>query len=141
LNVQFANDSAWEKVVIVSPQSSRRIKAELRKARSFKADVINPTSSVGSGNTITTIFPKSEISGSPENWRIQVLGQSNEGFPDGKDILTRHVNATGSEHRFGGGDDSKKCDPHVIDILGDHSQLNYDCATGKVATVSLLKTK
>ena len=42
--------------------------------------------------------------------------QSNEGFPDGKDLLTRKVNEYEGQHRFGGGTDSD-CDPHVIDIL------------------------
>ena len=42
--------------------------------------------------------------------------QSNEGFPDGKDLLTRKVNEYEGQHRFGGGTDGD-CDPHVIDIL------------------------
>ena len=42
--------------------------------------------------------------------------QSNEGFPDGKDLLTRKVNEYEGQHRFGGGTDTD-CDPHVIDIL------------------------
>ena len=64
--------------------------------------------------------------------------QSNEGFPDGKDLLTRKVNEYEGQHRFGGGTDTD-CDPHVIDILaGDgagapdevqkqHDMLKYTC--------------
>ena len=139
LNIDFAADSAWEKVVIVSPASSRRIKAEMRKARTVRDDIVNPISSTGAGNTITTLVSKSDIAGDPSTWRFQVVGQSNEGFPDGKDFMTRQVNASKAEHRFGGGDDSKTCDPHVLDILGDHSQLAYDCATDQRATLSLFK--
>jgi len=141
LNVRFADDSAWEKVVIMSPQSARRVKAETRKARKLRSSIIIPESTQGSGRTITSIVPKSELSGNPSNWKVQVVVQSNEGFPDGKDMLTRQVNSSNGEHRFGGGDDSKKCDPHVIDILGDHSQLSYDCAADKQATLKLFSTK
>jgi len=45
-----------------------------------------------------------------------VLMQSNEGFPDKTDLLTRKVNESEGQHRFGGGTDYD-ADPHVIDIL------------------------
>jgi hypothetical protein len=45
-----------------------------------------------------------------------VLIQSNEGFPDSKDLLTRRVNESEGPHRFGGGTDYDN-DPHVMDIL------------------------
>jgi hypothetical protein len=42
--------------------------------------------------------------------------QSNEGFPDKGDLLTRKVNEFEGQHRFGGGTDYN-CDPHVLDML------------------------
>ena len=137
LNIEFAADSAWQNVVIMSPQSTRRVKAETRKARKLKSSIVVPESTTGAGRTITSVVPKDQLQGDPSSWRIQVVGQSNEGFPEGSDLLTRRINASAGDHRFGGGDDGK-CDPHVIDILGDHAQLKYECGS-KVATLSLMK--
>ncbi len=68
--------------------------------------------------------------------------QSNEGFPADTDLLTRKVNEYEGQHRFGGGTDYD-CDPHVMDILGDHGMLAYECeADGtpvKMATLSMVK--
>ncbi len=50
--------------------------------------------------------------------------QSNEGFPDEADLLTRKVNEYEGQHRFGGGNDGD-CDPHAMDVLagkGDRRQ-------------------
>ncbi len=54
--------------------------------------------------------------GDPASWGYQVVMQSNEGFPDKADLLTRKVNEFEGQHRFGGGTDYD-CDPHVMDIL------------------------
>jgi len=64
--------------------------------------------------------------GDPATWGYQVIMQSNEGFPAGTDLLTRKVNEFEGQHRFGGGTDYD-CDPHVMDILGDHAWLKYEC--------------
>ena len=58
-------------------------------------------------------------SGDPSTWKYQVFMQSNEGFPADDDLLTRRVNEFEGQHRFGGGTDYD-CDPHVMDMLGDH---------------------
>ncbi|MGC4001515.1 MAG: glucodextranase DOMON-like domain-containing protein [Anaeromyxobacter sp.] len=67
-----------------------------------------------------------------------MVSQSNEGFPDKTDVLTRKVNEFEGQHRFGGGTDTD-CDPHAIDILagsavGDpgevqaqYDMLKYEC--------------
>jgi hypothetical protein len=64
--------------------------------------------------------------------------QSNEGFPDKADLLSRKVNEFEGQHRFGGGNDSD-CDPHVMDLLapkgegkpeeaqGQYDMLKYEC--------------
>jgi hypothetical protein len=81
--------------------------------------------------------------------------QSNEGFPDKNDFLTRKVNEFEGQHRFGGGDDGD-CDPQVMDILaGDatgaadeaklqHEMLSkYDCDPNHpgLATITMVKPK
>ena len=69
--------------------------------------------------------------GDPSQWGYQVLVQSNEGFPEGKDLLTRKVNEYEGQHRFGGGTDYD-CDPGVMDLLAadvqtQHDMLKYEC--------------
>jgi hypothetical protein len=80
--------------------------------------------------------------GDPATWGYQVIAQSNEGFPAETDLLTRKVNEFEGQHRYGGGTDYD-CDPHVMDILGDHAWLAYECeadGTPKTrATVGMVK--
>ena len=76
--------------------------------------------------------------------------QSNEGFPDKKDLLTRKVNEYEGQHRFGGGNDAD-CDPHVMDILAGRrtaaerraaQMLAYECnsdgTSKKMATLKMV---
>jgi carbohydrate-binding DOMON domain-containing protein len=140
LNVQFAPGSAWEKVIILSPQAPARVRKEVEtKAGGMKADVIIPERTKGAGRKITGSVDGAQLQGDPSQWGIQVVMQSNEGFPAGNDLLTRKVNEYEGQHRFGGGNDGD-CDPHAIDILagsgkGDasevkaqHEMLKYECA-------------
>ena len=92
--------------------------------------------------------------GDPAKWGFQVVMQSNEGFPDKADLLTRKVNEFEGQHRFGGGNDGD-CDPHVMDCLagkgtGDKSELDaqhkmlaYECnpdgTSKKMATLSMIR--
>jgi carbohydrate-binding DOMON domain-containing protein len=139
LNIQFAPSSAWEKVVILSPQEPARVKKEIEtKASALKNDIIVPARAKGSGRKLTATVDAS-LMGDPSQWGIQAMMQSNEGFPSGNDLLTRKVNEYEGQHRFGGGHDGE-CDPHVIDVLagngkGDasevkaqHEMLKYECA-------------
>lgn len=139
LNVQFAPANAWEKVIILSPQEPARVKKEVEtKAGSLKSDIIVPARTKGAGRKITGSVD-AEIQGDPSQWLYQVIIQSNEGFPQGSDLLTRKVNEYEGQHRFGGGNDGE-CDPHVIDLLagsakGEESEkkaqqemLKYECA-------------
>jgi len=132
LNIQFAPNSAWEKVIILSPQPAARVRNEVaQKAGALKGDVIVPARTRGSGRTLSAQVDLKEIGeGDPSKWGWQVVMQSNEGFPAGTDLLTRKVNEYEGQHRFGGGTDTD-CDPHVMDILGDmdaqKAQLAYEC--------------
>jgi carbohydrate-binding DOMON domain-containing protein len=156
LNIEFAADSAWEKVVILSPQQQSRVTSEVRvKAPDLAKDIVVPRRTTGSGKTISGKVKKNEIGdGDPASWGYQVVVQSNEGFPDKSDLLTRKVNEFEGQHRFGGGNDGN-CDPHVMDILagsgtGDpgeaqaqYDMLKYECgadgATTKAATLTMIR--
>jgi len=156
LNVQFAPGSGWNKVVIISPQPAARVKneVEIKVAKELQGDVVIPGRVKGMGRTITAWVDAKELGGGdPMTWGYQVLMQSNEGFPDKADLLTRKVNEYEGQHRFGGGTDTD-CDPHVMDLLagdavGDkgevelqHKMLGYECnadGTAKaLATLTLV---
>ena len=128
LNIEFAPDSAWEKCIIISPQASARLRDEINtKAGDMASAFVIPTRVRGSGSTISASLKVEDLGeGDPTTWGYQVVMQSNEGFPADGELLTRRVNEYEGQHRFGGGTDYD-CDPHVMDILGDHSQLQYEC--------------
>ena len=155
-NVQFAPGEEWNKVVILSPQPAGRVRSEAKqKAGDLKEDIVVPEETVGKGRTISgTVDKKSLGDGDITKWGYQVIMQSNEGFPDKTDLLTRKVNEYEGQHRFGGGTDSD-CDPHVIDVLagkgtGDkseieeqHKMLAYECnpdgTAKKMATLKMVR--
>lgn len=158
LNFEFAPDSAWEKMVILSPQQAARVKNEVEtKAADLMKDIVIPARTRGAGRSINATIDTAALGeGDPTTWSYQVVMQSNEGFPAGSDLLTRKVNEYEGQHRFGGGNDGD-CDPHVIDLLaGDatgakeeadlqHKMLAYECnddgTTKKPAMVSAVKAK
>ena len=139
-NVQFTAADAWNKVVVLAPQPAGRVRAEFKqKAADLKELAVIPAETVGKGRTISGTVAKKDLGdGDIGSWGYQVLMQSNEGFPDKTDLLTRKVNEYEGQHRFGGGTDTD-CDPHVVDCLagagkGDkseadaqHQMLAYEC--------------
>jgi carbohydrate-binding DOMON domain-containing protein len=154
LNVKFAPQNAWEKVIIISPQAASRVKAEVgNKAGAAKDNVIVPSRTKGSGRKVTATIDTTGLEGDPSQWGFQVVVQSNEGFPAGNDLLTRKVNEYEGQHRFGGGSDGE-CDPHAIDVLagagkGEASEvkaqqemLSFECAEDgtakKLATLTMV---
>jgi len=156
LNVAFAEDAAWDKVVILSPQPASRVQAEIRtKGGDASADIVVPRRTTGAGRTISAKVKKNELGeGDPATWGYQVVMQSNEGFPDKSDLLTRKVNEYEGQHRFGGGNDGN-CDPHVMDILAgkgegadsekqaQYDMLAYECGPEgeavKKATLTMVR--
>jgi carbohydrate-binding DOMON domain-containing protein len=141
LNLSFAEGSEWNRLVIISPQAPGRVKSEVeaKVATAEQSSVVIPARVKGAGRTITATVDLDQLGGGdPSTWGYQVAIQSNEGFPEGKDLMTRKVNEYEGQHRFGGGTDSD-CDPHVMDILaGDgtgapeevdlqHKMLKYEC--------------
>lgn len=133
-NVSFADGNEWDYLVILSPQPPGTVKNEVeaKMPAATKAAVIVPNRVKGSGRAISATVDLDQLGGGdPSQWGYQVLVQSNEGFPDKTDLLTRKVNEYEGQHRFGGGTDSD-CDPHVMDLLADDAEgqkamLKYEC--------------
>ena len=120
--LQFAQDEAWDKVVLISPQGKMRLSSEVRyKAGKMKDAAIIPIKTSVRGKTLRATVSKKLLGQPTKAWGWQAAMQSNEGYPDKTDILTRRVNEMRGAHRFGGGDDSE-CDPHVIDILAGRAK-------------------
>jgi len=117
-NVRFAEDEAWDRVVIVSPQGPTRVNSEVEsKCPQWKDRIIVPKITRASGRTLIAVVDRAALGGAPApTWGWQVLMQSNEGFPAKTDLLTRKVNEFEGQHRFGGGTDFDN-DPQVMDIL------------------------
>jgi carbohydrate-binding DOMON domain-containing protein len=117
-NVRFSDAEAWDRVVIISPQGPTRVNSEIElKAAHLKDRIIVPRITRASGRTLIAVVDTAALGGPPQpTWGYQVLMQSNEGFPDKTDLLTRKVNESEGQHRFGGGTDYD-ADPHVVDIL------------------------
>lgn len=140
LNATFAAADAWDKVIVVSPQSQSRLKAEIgQKAGKLKDAIVVPTKTSARGKTLVAVVKKSDLGGAPsKTWGVQVVMQSNEGYPAATDLLSRKVNEYEGQHRFGGGSDHE-CDPHVLDALiapakgeaaekdGQKKALSYEC--------------
>ena len=145
-NISFAPADAWDRCVILSPQSAARVKQEAdTKAKEMASAVLIPKTTKGTGSKIIGSVPVKDIGeGDPNTWGYQVVMQSNEGFPAATDLLTRKVNEYEGQHRFGGGNDGD-CDPHVMDILGDDQkqQLSYECnadgTSKKMATLHMVR--
>jgi C-terminal binding-module, SLH-like, of glucodextranase len=117
-HVRFAAAEAWDRVVIISPQGATRMNKEIQlKCPQWKDRIVIPRTTRASDRKLVAVVDVSALGGPPqESWGYQVLMQSNEGYPDSKELLTRRVNESAGPHRFGGGTDGDN-DPHVIDIL------------------------
>jgi len=158
LNIMFDEAGAWDKVVILSPQNKSRVLSEAKeKAADMIDDIVVPTRTKGRARTISGSVKLKELGeGDPASWGYQVVVQSNEGFPDKADLLTRKVNEFEGQHRFGGGSDYD-CDPHVMDVLAgsaegadseaqaQYDMLSYECndegEAVKHATLKMVRAK
>jgi carbohydrate-binding DOMON domain-containing protein len=131
LNIQFGPEDTWNRVVILSPQQQSRVMSEAKMKAPFEVEsgaLLVPRKTLGKGKCISGRVPMEDLvtvdaSGmqDPFAWSYQVVMQSNEGFPDKTDLLSRKVNEFEGQHRFGGGNDMN-CDPHVMDILAPPAQ-------------------
>jgi carbohydrate-binding DOMON domain-containing protein len=130
IHANFKKDEAWDKCVIIHAQGNTRVRSEVEtKAPKMASAVVLPKKVQATGKTLTATISKADLGEPQASWGWQVLVQSNEGFPDPADILTRKVNEYEGQHRFGGGSDYEG-DPHFMDMLcgeakGDASEV--DC--------------
>ena len=150
-NIRFAPNDGWERVIVLSPQQQSRVasEAKMKAANQLsKGALLIPRKTLGKGKCISgrvklaDVAPAAADAMNPGGWGYQVVMQSNEGFPGDTDLLTRKVNEYEGQHRFGGGTDYD-CDPHAMDILGDHAQLAYECkpdgTAEKMAVLSMIR--
>lgn len=124
LNVKFDPADAWDKLVILSPQPAVRVESEIEQKvdPAQRSSIIVPDRARGKDRTISASVDLAQLGGGdPSKWGYQVIVQSNEGFPEDRDLLTRRVNEVEEQHRFGGGTDDD-CDPHAIDILAGKAE-------------------
>lgn len=151
MNAEFAPESRWEKVLIVSPQANKKVLSEVKsKAPKLVKKIVLPKTVKPRGKKVVATFSKKDLGFDIEKAGWQVLVSSNEGFPKGKDILSRKVNEYNGQHRFGGGDDGD-VDPHFVDCLagkgkgkGDeekaqHKMLKFDAKKNKRAQLLMLR--
>jgi carbohydrate-binding DOMON domain-containing protein len=156
INAAFRAEDAWDRVVIISPQAGSRVRSEVAaKASALGAVVVVPLRVVARGRTLIATVKKRDLGGKPRaSWGVQAVVQSNEGYPDQGDLLSRKVNEFPGAHRFGGGNDWS-CDPHAIDILAGEAKgeegekaaqaeaLSYTCgdegASVKRATLPMIR--
>lgn len=154
LNVEFDEADAWDKLVILSPQPAVRVESEIEQKvpRDQQASIIVPDRAKGAGHKVSASVDLTQLGGGdPAKWGYQVVIQSNEGYPENQDLLTRKVNEVATQHRFGGGNDDD-CDPHVLDLLAgkgtgvaeevkaQHDSLMYVCnPDGSAKKLAVLK--
>lgn len=117
-NIRVPQDSAWDRVVLISPQGRSRLDADIRtKARDMKNGIVVPRSVRVQGSTLEAVVPADALGARPaKGWGYLVVMLGNENFPAFTSLLTRAVNAEAGAHRFGGGSD-EDCDPSVIDLI------------------------
>ena len=153
MNGTFAEDSRWEKVIIVSPQSNKEITSRVdQKAKALKPKIVLPTQVSAKGKKVTAVIKKADLGDADfSKIGLQILVSSNEGFDSQPQngILARTVNEYEGEHRFGGGDDGDS-DPHFIDVLSgkgkggadeiasQKEQLKYDAAKKQRAVLHMV---
>ncbi|MGC8964262.1 MAG: glucodextranase DOMON-like domain-containing protein [Brevinematia bacterium] len=121
LNIYFPPDQGWEKAILISPQPRSRVEIEVSsKAKDMEQDIVIPKVIKGVGRTIIAVVSKKDLDLKPNDditkWGFQIFMQSNEGFPDPEDVLTRNVNEYRGLHRWGGGSDYWG-DPEFADMI------------------------
>ena len=132
MNATFDKKNAYEYVVIISPQGNKTIQAEVkRKAGKLGKRVVLPKSVEVRGREVTATVKKSDLKGfKAAKAGYQLLSASNEGYPKGRDILSRKVNEFEGEHRFGGGADDDS-DPHFVDVFAGKAKGGDDEAAAQ----------
>lgn len=117
MNVKFAPDEGFEKIVIISPQPNNKMQQEIdQKAAKLKGAVVLPKKFQVKGKTIVATVAVADLGTPAVSWGMQALVGSNEGYPEKNVVFARKVNEMEGPHRFGGGCDYEG-DPGFVDCL------------------------
>jgi carbohydrate-binding DOMON domain-containing protein len=135
-NIEFNKEEAWDKVVVVTPGSSREVinyfkeRSELRQFHPVREDIIVPYDAYAKSYSLVARVQKSELGQPNPNWGYQVCVM---GFdPENRKLNglhNREVMTFADDMRFGGGSDYSG-DPNVIDILSPDKRSQYQVLSG-----------
>lgn len=114
----FGPDRGWEKVVILSPQPTKKLRAWLSETGvSWKGRVVIPRKLHVEGDTLVATVSRRALGARlSRDWAAQAVSLGMDAFADPGTMGIREVNQLPGAHRFGGGTDSR-CEPHILDIL------------------------
>jgi len=130
-HVEFESSSAWENVVLVTPNLSRTVEKMLEERTSdmdlvhMRKKILVPHRAYAQGYTFVVYVPKFEIGTPQPGWGYQVLmmGYDETNLSFGQFQNQEVVKFAGQEH-FGGGSDFRG-DPNVIDMLAPSAAEQY----------------
>ncbi len=130
-HVTFEKESAWEKVVLITPNHSRTVQKMLEERTSdmdlvhMRKKIVIPHRAYAQGYTFVAYVPKFEIGTPQPNWGYQVLmtGYREENLAMGQFQNEEVIKFAGQE-QFGGGSDYRG-DPNVIDMLAPTAAEQY----------------
>jgi carbohydrate-binding DOMON domain-containing protein len=112
----------WNKVLLISAESTKRVKKRLRKVRR-RRHVVLPKSLKVDGATIIATVRRRDLGGKPAaSWRVGVAVGSTDPFSP-ETLFARGIAVTASLTQFGGA--SGPCAPPIADVLA------HDAATQK----------
>ena len=138
-HVTFAKDSAWENVVLVTPNHSRTVEKMLEERTSdmdlvhMRKKIVIPHRAYAQGYTFVAYVPKYEIGTPDPSWGYQVLmtGYREENLAYGQ-FQNEEVVKFAGQDLFGGGSDYKG-DPNVIDMLATSAAEQYSILSNHVS--------
>ncbi|PCJ16952.1 MAG: hypothetical protein COB02_14900 [Candidatus Cloacimonadota bacterium] len=130
-NIEFNEDEAWEKVVVVSPDSEKLIKnyittnSDMRYLYEARNDIIPAHNVFSKTYSLVARVKKSDIGDPQSHWGYQVcvmgFNQENE---KRNGLFNSEVRSFASETSFGGGTDYDG-NPNIIDILSPDKKSQY----------------
>jgi len=130
-HVSFAPESAWEKVILVTPAHSRTVERMLEERTSdlelvnMRKKIIIPHQVTAAGFTFQVVVPKYEIGEPQPEWGYQVLmmGFNQTNLATGQ-FQNQEVVKFAQENHYGGGSDYRG-DPNVMDLLAPTARDQY----------------
>jgi carbohydrate-binding DOMON domain-containing protein len=123
IHASFAPGDAWDRVVLIAPQGTARLKQAIEAdASRFASAIVLPKKVTATERGLTVLVDRKALGGAVSlRWGVQVVVTSSEPFPEPGNLMVRKVNEVAGLHRFGGGRDGR-CDPHVLDALAGAAQ-------------------